>query len=359
MGILFNVADFLLSIIVVAALLVWNVIRFITHPVWFPWMIFKRPEIAADFIYANYDYDELKWPWANQVISWSIKCSGKIIGWIWRPFIALLPVKRRIAFIDASPKSLSEYGEKTQLKYFELADDSCKKHLIEKMRFSKKVMKKLWDMHPEIFIECGHLTEKQVNDLLNGRTERGSLGGKLLLDYLLKYTPSKELLNKIIDSKTNIAYITMLGYIKQRRPNGLLVSKLLNTFSGQMQRNEIANVVTRYAGMDAVVGDINATMEQQKAAWENFCRHHKHLAEEAQKKMQFWQYKVYAETEHHLSLWVLSYMLATVADREYLEAICRHEFDRISGDHVFILQAEGWRYATYLQVLDDMQKNNS
>ena len=323
-------------------------------PVWFPVCVLINAEECAFQINAHPEKKCSNWAY----ICMYLTCMAAVrsVGWLNKPFIAMLPMKYRREFILQGSKPLCDYSTMTQVRYYKTFIGEGKSNLIACSNLSEEARDAIWadkDERQYWVLSGRELADEQVKDLvLEGKSA-------LLWSYFKKNTPSQQRMYELIkyaregyESAQNV----LIKLIKQQRPDHKLVARLLMT--GQTEfTNRVQEVIDEYADMDAVndgpsvFDDLSEEEKEKKAAerWYNFCKAKKNIDSAAQKKMSHKQFKVFAETGHQLEYNALLHLLLNIDDEEYLRDIIVAEFEQIeTGNLVAALKADYWRYSTYL-----------
>lgn len=353
----------LCAFIIAVLFMLLKIVMFITSPLWFPVMVFINPERAACGLNdeATRDYG-VRPTWFDWCLTWSHNlCIYYLMRWLWKPFIALLPMRYRAEFIRLGEKRVCEYSPKTQIAYYKSHDDGGKQSLLSSGVFSAEVREALWKDKTERdnWIAAGiELSRSQIADLCQN-------GSKAQLwRYFKQRTPNKEMFDLLL-KYVREGYATpaevVVNLIRQQRPNAELIGKLLNTGNNNFTER-IGEVIDAYADLDAVdfgTQSITGVSDEEKQKivaerWENLCKVKKSISLAAQKKMNHAQFKTFSATGHKLEYDALLHLLLNVNDEEYLKDIIATELDeleQIKDNRIqSALKVEYWRYSVYLAV---------
>ena len=328
-------------------------------PLWFPIAAVKAPETTACSIYASSDKHD-----NDGIIFYFYICWWVVVRfcrWFYAPLIACLPMRYRAEFIRFGIKRVSEYPTKVQIAFFKSHDNSGKQSLLASNALSPEARAVLWNDKTEWWdnwLETGmELSVTQIEDLCKkGTTEQ-------LWRYFKHHTPNKEqidLLLRHVREGYAAPAETMIKLIRQQRPNGEMINKLLLTQNDRFIE-KVNEVVDLNGDMDAVefgtrnLSDDVSEEEKQRIIgerWTNFCKHKKEISRAAQKKMSQAHYKIFVETGHRLEYYALQHLCLNIgmANRGYLCDVIRNEFDNISPRLLTALKTDYWRYSVYLAV---------
>lgn len=326
----------------------------ITSPIWGTVWALRDPEACA--IRLNESNDYVKGRLASY-IKWCTWAMCRASLWLCTPIIAILPMRYHKEFILAGKKALADYSVKTQVAYYKTFTREGQVNLLSGGQLSQAAIDAIWQDEAERAkcIDAGwHMTEGVVRELCKGENSA------LLWRYFKKNTPNKTMSNILIEM-AHQGYATpqsvLLNLIKQQRPDANLLNKLM-WFDNRRFKELVRNTMDEYADLDAVTY-ASASAEDIAQHWTNFCKGKKEISSKAQQKMGYEHYLIYAETGHTLEYNALRYLLANIADKDYLKAVVENEFDKLDDMMLTILKAEYWRYSVYLAVKEARTHQNA
>lgn len=338
----------------------------ISSPLWYPVMVFINPERAAEFI-NDYAYADMA-PVGVYKAKIHNLCIYYLMRWLWKPFIAILPMRCRVEFIRWGKKRVCEYSPKIQVAYYKSHDDGGKQSLIVSNALSSEAFKLIWEdeFEWENWVDSGRALTKEQVDFLCRKGERS-----LLWRYFKKNTPDKEMVNvllKLVAENYSAAQRVLLNFVRQQRPSAELIEKITATGNRAFIK-DVCPIIDQYADLDAVnfriteiPGGGDMPIEEQQSIlierWTNFCRHKKEISVAAQKKMTYIQYTIYVQTGHKLDSSALLHMCLHLQNEKFLREVLNNEFEKIDATLQTALKAEYWRYSLYLTVLEERGKKS-
>lgn len=345
MGVIKNALLWIVAWAICLILALGCVLLTITSPLWLPLLACLDGDIAREINMSREYHDN----WYKSCLSWCAWAMCRTSLWLCSPIIAMLPMKYRAEFIRNGKKRVCEYPTKTQVAYYKSHCNGSKQSLLGSAVFSPEAREAIWQDKDERinFIDAGlPLTEEMVRELCS----KGA-NTSLLCRYFKKSTPSKAMLNVLIDMARK-GYSTsqevLLYLIRQQRPDAALVGRLL-TIDQKFFDERVKEILDEYADIDAATYTSDSE-EDVIERWSNFCKGKKEISPKAQKYMNHKQYKIYVQTGHNLDFYVLQHLLLSIAEEDYLKDVVEDEFDNIKDKMLLALKAEYWRYSVYLAV---------
>ena len=360
---------------------VFDVVAVLTSPVWFPIRIWWDNKKAAEIINVPQEpdtrnfFEELCDGMGLPFQNW---CNTVLLRKLWSPVVDHLPMKYRDWFIFTGQKAFSEYPVATQLEYWnyehdelvrtKLICDGIKENGVVH-RLSGEALMTLWATDSDVrrlWIEGGkQASQKQFNELISEHP-------KWLEEHLLGQTPSNTVWSWLIDSAENgdlYALELVKRLVEQAMPKPSILVMIFSCKSNVSRavaeiidkkadkRATILNVVSRFPAVKSEIEDSELEKNRREAGekevkrWENFCKVKDKIDVGAQDRMSPWQYFIFAETGHHLNLFVLQKALYNLKYRGWVEKLMKNEWDKMEDSLILpLIKADNDLYNLYLEL---------
>ena len=362
-----------------------DILLVLTSPVWYSILIWWSPKKASEVINVREKPDNSNAfeEFCSLVgLSFQNWCNTVVMCKLWTPVVNKLPMRYRYWFISYGKKPLEDYPVDIQLAYWnhtkswndfvtpvEILTSAVENCNNVRHYLSDEVIEILWKKDAEarhLWVEGGReIDQEQLNELLKENSS-------WLKEWVLTHTPSMNKWNLLIEAaeegseyalelikelveqaipKPEVLYKIFAKETTVSKTVAEIIDKKADKRATEINQTGRFGAVTSEWEEDRLEKTIQEAGEKEVQRWTNFCKVKKEIDAEAEAKMCAWQYFIFAETGHHLTLPALQRQLYSLEYKSWVKKLMEHEWDNIEHPLILpVIKADADLYKVYIEL---------